>query len=76
MVREENIRVRLSQNKPSCLLALDYLAGKMAPYEDGHGWTVFNDWLDRAYRHFEKRPPTVPFVSLEAIRVAVFPGCA
>ena len=54
---------------------LDYLAGRMKPY-DGHGWTVFNDWLDTAYwRYFDRRPERVALVTLDAIRVAVFPGC-
>jgi len=75
MVNEVNVRERVGRENCDIVPLLDYLAGRMKPY-DGHGWTVFNDWLDTAYwRYFDRRPERVALVTLGAIRVAVFPGC-
>lgn len=50
MIDEPNARQRIEQESPLGVRVLDILAGHTKPFTDGEGWTVFNDWLDRAYR--------------------------
>ena len=75
MLSETDVHERLSRDHPRVVVVLDHLAGQVTPYS-GHGWTVFNDWLDAAYgKHFAKRPDSMPIVSIDAIREAIFPAC-
>lgn len=59
------------------VIILDYLQTRVAPFAEGFGWTVFNDWLDLCYQrgHMDrKRPSQIPFLFVETIRKAVFPS--
>lgn len=75
MIKETGIRDRLIRENPNALKLLDYLATRKKPYDDGVGWTVFNDWLDDSFKFVDKRPEDVPFVDRGQIREAVFPAC-
>jgi len=77
MLTEENPRQRIENENPGAVKLLDFLATRIRPFTDGKGWTVFNDWLDNCYskKSVERRPPEIPFVSLDDLRAIVFPKC-
>lgn len=78
MINEPNVRQRMEGENPEAVRFLDYLAGRVAPYE-GYGWTVFCDWLHRCFfgkgNHTEKRPLDVQYFDQETLWQLAFPSC-
>lgn len=76
MLTEENVRARILRENEGVVKLLDFLVTRKKPFVNGQGWTVFNDWLDNAYiTQMKYRPSDVPVITLDRIRVTVFPAC-
>ena len=72
MLEEVGVRERLERESPGIPPILDHLQ-TLFPCFGGTGWTVFNDWLEAAWRRAEIHWPNgIPHVSLSNVRTAVF----
>jgi hypothetical protein len=68
---EDGEQERIRRESPMGAQALDDLCRFTPSFTEGKGWTVFNDWLDRAYRQAERRGVSLPL--LHTMRQLVFP---
>jgi len=79
MLEEPCVRDRLTREFPNIPLILDHLQSIQPCFRDGsRGWTVFNDWLDLAWKRMTMGfgatgfPEGIEYISLDSIRHAVF----